>query len=83
MCEYCESEKIIFEHDTISPRSWGWGVDTKITESQATTDKYGVFIDTRGVLRLADLDDCNCLEHGKYVKIAFCPFCGKEIKQTF
>jgi hypothetical protein len=82
MCKYCEEEEVIFEFDSISKRSWGWGYDdTKINLSDALsdTDKYQVFID-RGHLRLADSEDTQCLDHGHKIKISFCPFCGKAIK---
>jgi hypothetical protein len=38
----------------------------------------GLFID-RGYLRLADLEDCQCMDHEERVKINFCPFCGEEL----
>ena len=28
---------------------------------------------------MVDLDDCNCLEAGKKLKINFCPMCGLKI----
>ncbi len=79
MCEYCEKEKNIFERDEICNRSWGWGGDTKIAIDQMGTYTLGCFIDKRGYLRLADLDDCDCLDHGDSIQIKFCPFCGKKV----
>ena len=79
MCKYCENEYFLLRKDIISKGSWGWGGDISIKESDITEDEYVLFID-RGYLRFVDLDDCQCLEAGKKVKINFCPICGNEIK---
>lgn len=81
MCEFCEKEKTIFELETISRCSWGWGGDMKIPESEVITARTGVFIDDRGYLRMVDLDDCNCLDSGQKIRIQFCPFCGNKVKE--
>jgi len=78
MCEYCEKEKTIVDDVFISRSSWGWGGVTKITISEAIQIKVDVFID-RGYLRMVDIDDCQCIDSGKKIKIKYCPFCGKEI----
>lgn len=36
----------------------------------------------KGYIRFVDLDDCNCLDHGVYIEIQFCPFCGRKFKQN-
>jgi hypothetical protein len=56
----------------------GWGGETMIKLSEVAASKIGVFID-RGYLRLVDLDDYQCLDHGKLAKIFHCPFCGKKL----
>ena len=81
MCKYCEKEKIILETKIISHGSFGWGTTT-ITSKDIIEDTIGLFIDKRNdsiYLRLVDLDDCNCLEAGKKIKINFCPFCGTKL----
>ena len=69
-CKYCKEDNVIFRQERIAPCSWGWGGDTKITEGEAVTFPLGVFLD-RGYLRLVDLDDCNCMDHGEKIKIEF------------
>jgi Zn-finger nucleic acid-binding protein len=66
MCEYCEKEKTMMQRDYVN-----------LSMIHYTA---GVFIDNRGYLRLVDLDDCSCLDHGEYIKINYCPMCGKKLK---
>ena len=82
MCLYCEMVSCLLNEEVISDLSWVWARhedDYKINESEATKYTLGVFID-RGYLRLTDIDEAQCLDHGEKIKINFCPFCGKELK---
>ena len=84
MCEYCEEdEKILIKNYEICRSSWGWGcIDQKINlkEAEEGREKYGIFID-RGYLRYALLEDCGCLDHGKKIKINFCPMRGEKTSE--
>ena len=79
MCKYCENEKTMMQIKSVSAAMIEWCGITKARHARDLEDDYGVFID-RGYLRLVDLDDCECLDHGKKLKINFCPVCGNEMK---
>lgn len=79
-CKYCEDkENLIDKEFNLLPWYFkeGYMVDSKDLNRMA--DTFAVFID-RGYLRLADVDDCNCIESGEKIKINFCPNCGEKIK---
>jgi len=76
-CKYCNDGYNIFEFEELSDDLLIFGGD--IAKDNAIYIERGVFID-RGWLRLVDLDDCGCMDHGERVKLGFCPFCGKEFK---
>lgn len=78
MCDYCEKEKTIFQTEVIGSTVY---VVSEIKTKHLPDFEYplGLFIDTRGYLRLVDLGDCNCLDAGEKIKISFCPFCGSKI----
>lgn len=78
MCEYCDDEKILMTVSEISPDSFGWRTGS-ITFDDVCYNKNIIFID-RGYLRIADIDDCQCLGSGEKIKIKFCPMCGAELK---
>lgn len=80
MCNFCEKEKTIFKDEVFYPN--GFLGNPTMNEIYELTDEIGVFIDTRGYLRFARLDDCQCLDHGEKIKISYCPFCGNMIKQS-
>ena len=71
MCEYCNKEKPLLSMDINC-------TSCIMSGSNAEADTYIVFID-RGYLRMADSDDCQCLDHGEKIKIDFCPMCGTKI----
>jgi len=75
-CQYCTGDAIIFEVTSLDNYMLAYGVS--ITSKSATYTTEGVFID-RGLLRLVDLGDCQCIEHGAQVEINFCPFCGRDV----
>lgn len=83
MCNYCEKEHIMLEQKIINRSNWGWGYDGNIKLTLIEAEEYpvrlSVFID-RGYLRLVNLDDCNCMDGGKKIKINFCPICGNRIE---
>ena len=81
MCEFCEDQKTIMEIDVISPSTVSFYGGVKTEDADKLSYRSGVFIDTRGYLRLVDLEDCNCIEAGVKVGISFCPFCGKKIER--
>lgn len=81
MCKYCRAEETIFEVLNMSNSGpWTFDQDKKATyeEYKKWIFRQGVKLDTRGYIRLVDLDDCNCIESGQSRKIRFCPFCGDE-----
>ena len=82
MCEYCEKEKTIFSIEFIDIWLWAWqhGKAKTLKEAEEHQAERSVFIDTRGYIRLADPDDCQCLDHGENVKIEYCPFCGRKLE---
>jgi hypothetical protein len=80
MCKYCEKDETLLQKDEIiSDMSFGWGNDeVKINRSQCIEYSLSVFVD-RGYLRLADPEDCGCLDHGQKVRINYCPMCGEAL----
>jgi len=73
-CNFCNDHADnIFQFRLLSDWTLGWG--STITKDNVDYKKMGVFID-RGWLRLVDLDDCQCMDHGQRVKLKSCPFCG-------
>jgi hypothetical protein len=78
MCQFCEEEKILLQEDEIVYNvSFGWG-DVKIYRNQCVEYTLSVFVD-RGYLRLVDLEESGCLDHGEKIKINFCPICGCKL----
>lgn len=80
MCNYCENEQTMMEVDTIKPSTASFLGGIKEADIWRHEYRLGVFIDTRGYLRLVDLDDCNCLDGGEKIKINFCSICGKKME---
>ena len=80
MCDYCEKETVIFQKDILSMAMLQWCFASLKTADDLVTHEYpfGVFID-RGYLRFVDLEDCQCMDHGRKIKINFCPFCGDNL----
>ena len=72
MCEYCENGKELLSIDIIC-------ASCIMSGGTAEADTYIVFVD-RGYLRLADKDDCGCLDHGEKKRISFCPMCGGKLE---
>jgi len=68
MCAICEDKQ------TILSKEFPWAIYEKVIGET----EWSVFID-RGYLRLADKEDCNCLDHGEKYKIIFCPICGRDL----
>jgi hypothetical protein len=85
VCEYCEKEAIIFEQNHMGlDGPWTFDPDAKATRKDYEAFEYrqGIYIDTRGYLRMVDMDDCQCLDHGHNLKISFCPICGRDMRAT-
>jgi hypothetical protein len=83
VCEYCEKETVIFEQNHMGlDGPWTFDSEAKATRKDYEAFEYrqGVFIDSRGYLRMADMDDCQCLDHGHNLKIFFCPVCGRDMR---
>ncbi len=79
MCEYCENNKTLLEKDVVSTAMLQWCMPIRsANDLYAHEYPLGVFID-RGYLRLVDLEDCQCMDHGGKIKIKFCPFCGEGL----
>jgi hypothetical protein len=83
MCDYCTKGKVVFETTNMA-NDGPWTFDVKALPTHADYDKWlfrqGVVIDSRGYIRLVDLDDYACIEAGQKIKISFCPFCGYRFK---
>ena len=82
MCKYCEDEANIFEWGEIHRGAWYWGTDDikiNLKEAEDQQVNRGVFMD-RGHLRLVNLDDCGCMDHGENVKANYCFNCGKKLE---
>jgi len=61
--------------------AWGWGgpdYKISITQAEEHEETDSLFID-RGYMRLVDLYDSQCLDHGAKIKINFCPMCGGKL----
>lgn len=70
MCTFCENK------ETLISRYFPWAIYEKVVDET----EWSIFID-RGYLRLADKEDCNCLDHGEKIKIIFCPICGRDLTE--
>lgn len=79
MCEYCEDEKNMMQIEYVNLAMIQWCGETKAKDLHILEDTAGVFIDNRGYLRLVNLNDCSCIEHGEHIKITYCPMCGKKL----
>lgn len=82
-CKFCshESENLLEINEVISHCSWGWGQDfikINLTEAIEGSQKLSIFVD-RGFLRVVNLEDGDCLDHGEKTKINFCPMCGRKL----
>ena len=80
-CEYCIKEKVLMKRDVINPAMIQWVGGVKASDVCDFEYELGVFIDSRGYLRLVDVNDRGCLDHGEKVKISFCPFCGQKFEK--
>lgn len=79
MCKICEEEKTLLSKEVINECSYGWGLsDTKVAYKDLLRYNLAVFVD-RGYLRLCDIEESGCLDHGEKIKINFCPNCGKKL----
>lgn len=80
-CEYCNQDrKTIFDFETLDHWVLGWNSDVTITMDNAMFSNNTVYID-RGYLRMVDVDDSNCLDHGQKMKLNYCPFCGVKLEE--
>lgn len=78
MCGFCEERRTIFSMEKLDDWVLGWDKDAVISSESAIYSTIGVFID-RGFLRMVDLDDSQCLDHGSKVAINYCPLCGMKL----
>lgn len=79
-CKYCDDSERMIQKEVQNTNILWWGIGQEITEEALQCCDYNliVFID-RGYLRLANEDDCNCMDHGEKIKIEYCPMCGRKI----
>ena len=78
MCDYCKEDgDNIFEIKYLDDLPFKLG-SSFIHDQEAMYNEDVVFID-RGYLRLAPIDDADCMDHGEKVKIKYCPFCGNTL----
>lgn len=74
MCKYCRDGNYLLHKNFVDDWTFNWVKEIKSLD--IAYSQYNIFID-RGYLRLTD--DGNCLEHGKKIKITFCPMCRKKL----
>jgi hypothetical protein len=82
MCEYCEGNKVMLSEGVVEDNGFGYSKESTKTHEYVKIFSYviSVFVD-RGYLRLVDLGDSQCMDHGERIKIEFCPMCGKELHE--
>ena len=75
MCEYCEEGKYktLIQDDEIYLI---WDEVDYRDNSVIIQNRNG-----QGYIRLVDREDMDCLDHGGYIKINYCPMCGSELKE--
>jgi hypothetical protein len=76
---HCKTNKPVIEKETINDGMLQWMVGKELGKDLLNIVRYslGVVVDDRGYLRLVDVNDYSCLDHGENIKIKYCPFCGK------
>lgn len=74
-CDYCKEDKLLLVKDTMTESMYNYGDKTDYIEQTLC-----VVVD-RGYLRLVDIEDRNCIEGGRKIRINFCPMCGKKVEQ--
>lgn len=79
-CEVCEDGKILFERKR--PNNWVMDSEPGSLPFELGVIGYTeiIFLD-RGYLRIADKDDCGCMDHGDKIKANFCLECGKDLRE--
>jgi len=77
MCDYCSNNTYLIKKEIIDDTFIGWNNEIKLTDLNYKT--IAIMLDTRGYLRLVNVDDCDCLDHGEKLKINYCPMCGDKI----
>ncbi len=81
MCDKCNEKRIPLISVEIADSINGW--DRQLLFNDATYHEEHVAFEVRndrGYIRFVDMDDCNCLDHGNYVEISNCPFCGRKFE---
>ena len=77
MCDYCSKNTYLMKTEIIDDAFIGWSNEIKLTDLDYKS--IAVMLDMRGYLRLVNVDDYDCLDHGEKIKINYCPMCGREI----
>lgn len=85
-CEICKEERDLlfgtietFNDIYLLGQKDGDSLDVATIKRALEEEEIRVFFD-RGCLRLTIGDDINCLDHSiDYVKINYCPACGREL----
>ncbi len=72
-CKYCNKDKIIMKESVINLSPFYMCGDDRINATIKEIEKIGayelaLFID-RGFLRLVEIEDSGCLDHGEKIKI--------------
>lgn len=78
-CKYCNDKITPLISVEIPDNINGW--DRMLLFNDATYhDEYVAFEvrNNRCYIRFVNLDDCGCLDHGKYVEVNYCPWCGRK-----
>ena len=83
MCEFCERNDIITLIESSKKVNESFCYATELKASEMVDLDNSVIFENRnglGFIRLVNREDCNCIEHGKYFEIKFCPMCGKRLR---
>ena len=80
MCEKCKGNVVPLIGVEVPDSINGW--DRELLFNDATYHQEFIAFENRnnfGYIRFVDMDDCGCLDHGEYVEVNYCPWCGREL----
>jgi len=83
MCECCRGELTeLIKSDKVDELQFGW--DSVASININNRQDNSVMMEVRGncgYIRLGDREDMQCLDHGEYIKVNYCPICGSKISK--
>ncbi len=78
-CEFCKEgqftlmSKEVIDDNILAPHS-------EVTLKQAGYTMLSVFMEVRngaGYLRMGDISESSCIDHGERIQLNYCPNCGR------